>query len=101
MAPGAARHRARPVLPRLAPVARYGGTRLVAREYYLGARPVRILVGWGPGAPVRNVKIVFLDDGTTTVRPFRGLTLAPRRGRNARGTQPVVSTKEATVRRKR
>ncbi len=58
--------------------ARYGGTRLVGRRYYLRERPVRVLIGWGPGAPVRNVKIQFLDDGSMTVRPFRGLTLAPR-----------------------
>jgi hypothetical protein len=57
---------------------RHGGTRLVGREYFLGRRPVRVLVGWGPGAPVRNVRIRFLDDGTETVRPFRGLTLRPR-----------------------
>jgi hypothetical protein len=55
-----------------------GGTRLVGRRYYLGRRPVEVLVGWGPGATVRNVKIRFLDDGAVTVRPFRGLTLAAR-----------------------
>ena len=55
-----------------------GGTRLVGRRYFLRDRPVEILVGWGPGATVRNVKVRFLDDGTVTVRPFRGLTLAPR-----------------------
>jgi hypothetical protein len=60
---------------------RYGGTRLVGRRYYLGTRPVEILVAWGPGAPVRNVKIRLLDDGTETVRPFRGLTIAPRAGK--------------------
>ncbi len=57
---------------------RYGGTRLVGKRYYLGSRPVQVLVGWGPGASVRNVMIRFLDDDTVTVRPFRGLTLAPR-----------------------
>jgi hypothetical protein len=51
---------------------------LVGREYFLRQRPVRVLVGWGAGAPVRNVRIRFLDDGTETVRPFRGLTLQPR-----------------------
>jgi hypothetical protein len=55
-----------------------GGTRLVGREYYLGRRPVRVLTGWGPGATVRNVRIGFLDTGEQAVRPFRGLTLAPR-----------------------
>jgi hypothetical protein len=55
-----------------------GGTRLVGRHYFLGAREVRVLIGWGPGSTVRNVKIRFLDSGEMTVRPFRGLTLAPR-----------------------
>jgi hypothetical protein len=55
-----------------------GGTRLVGRRYFLGRRPVEVLVGWGPGARVRNVKIRFLDDGAVTVRPFRGLTREPR-----------------------
>jgi hypothetical protein len=57
---------------------RHGGTRLVGREYFLRRRRVRVLVGWGVGAPVRNVRIRFLDDGTETVRPFRGLTLRSR-----------------------
>lgn len=57
---------------------RYGGTRLAGREYFLGSRPVRVLVGWGPGASIRNVRIRFLDDGSETVRPFRGLMLQPR-----------------------
>jgi hypothetical protein len=60
------------------PAKRFGGTRLVGRRYYLGARPVVVVVGWGAGAAVRNVKIRFLDDETETVRPFRGLTIAPR-----------------------
>ncbi|MCW2595046.1 MAG: hypothetical protein JWR06_1956 [Jatrophihabitans sp.] len=55
-----------------------GGTRLVGRHYFLAAREVEVVVGWGPGATVRNVKIRYLDSGETTVRPFRGLTLAPR-----------------------
>ncbi len=57
---------------------RVGGTRLVGRRYFLRRRPVEVMVGWGPGAPVRNVRVRFLDDGTETIRPFRGLTLAPR-----------------------
>lgn len=52
---------------------RYGGTRLVGRRYRLRGRPVQILTAWGPGATIRNVRIRFLDDGTETVRPFRGL----------------------------
>lgn len=55
-----------------------GGTRLVGRRYYLGRRPVEVVTGWGPGARIRNVRVRFLDDGTETVRPFRGLTLRPR-----------------------
>ena len=57
---------------------RYGGTRLVGRRYHLGTRPVEIVVGWGASATVRNVRIRFFDDGTETVRPFRGLTIEPR-----------------------
>ena len=79
---------------------RYGGSRLVGREYYLGERPVRVVTGWGPGAPVRNVKVLFLDDGTTTVRPFRGLTLEPRSRRNASQSAPV-EPENATTRRRR
>jgi hypothetical protein len=52
---------------------------LVGRRYWLGHREVEIVVGWGPGATVRNVRIEFVDDGTHTVRPFRGLRKnAPR-----------------------
>lgn len=55
-----------------------GGTRLVGRRYFLRSREVEVLVGWGPGATMRNVRVRFLDDGTETVRPFRGLTKLPR-----------------------
>ena len=55
-----------------------GGTRLVGRHYFLGAREVEITTGWGPGATVRNVAVRFLDDGSVVVRPFRGLTRQPR-----------------------
>ena len=57
-----------------------GGTRLVGRHYFLGDREVEIVTGWGPGATVRNVAVRFLDDGSVVVRPFRGLTRAPRTG---------------------
>ena len=50
-----------------------GGIRLVGRRYWLAGRPVEIVTGWGPGARVRNVRIRFVDDGTETIRPFRGL----------------------------
>ncbi len=79
---------------------RYGGSRLVGREYYLGERPVRVLIGWGPGAPVRNVKVLFLDDGTTTVRPFRGLTLEPQVEAECVASAPV-EPENATTRRRR
>lgn len=55
-----------------------GGSRLVGRQYYLRDREIEILIGWGPGATVRNVAIRFRDTGETTIRPFRGLTLRPR-----------------------
>ncbi|MFL5911444.1 MAG: hypothetical protein ACJ768_12820 [Gaiellaceae bacterium] len=52
---------------------------IVGRRYMLGDREVEILIQWGlkskgesHGGP-RNVRIRFLDDGTETVRPFRGL----------------------------
>jgi hypothetical protein len=56
---------------------RRGGIDLVGRRYWLRGREVEIITGWGPGATVRNVRIRFLDDGTETVRPFRGLRIAP------------------------
>jgi hypothetical protein len=60
------------------PRERVGGTRLVGRHYFLGDREVEVVVGWGPGATMRNVAVRFLDTGEITVRPFRGLTLQPR-----------------------
>ncbi|MDT4912056.1 MAG: hypothetical protein QOC66_1184 [Pseudonocardiales bacterium] len=60
------------------PRSRVGGTRLVGRRYHLGEREVEVLTGWGPGAAARNVQIRFLDTGERVVRPFRGLTIAPR-----------------------
>ena len=50
-----------------------GGAALVGRQYTLGGRPVTVLVAYGPGARIRNVRIRFDDDGSTTIRPFRGL----------------------------
>jgi hypothetical protein len=58
-----------------------GGTRLVGRRYHLGAREVEVLIGWGPGATARNVLIRFVDSGERVVRPFRGLTIEPRRSK--------------------
>jgi hypothetical protein len=75
-----------------------GGTRLVGRTYYLGRRPVRVVTGWGPGARVRNVRIRFADDGSETIRPFRGLTLQPRglpRGRRGKAIPVADERTEA------
>jgi hypothetical protein len=66
-----------------------GGTRLVGRRYYLGPREVEVLIGWGPGATARNVLVRFLDSGERVVRPFRGLTLAPRSARMAQRAHPI------------
>jgi hypothetical protein len=60
------------------PRERVGGTGLVGRHYFLGSREVEIVTGWGPGATVRNVAVRFIDDRSVVVRPFRGLTRAPR-----------------------
>jgi hypothetical protein len=45
---------------------------MVGRIYFERGRPVRILVKWGPGGGPRNV-LIQREDGTQTVRPFRGL----------------------------
>lgn len=56
---------------------------IVGRHYLLSGREVVVLIQWGLksrgesyGGP-RNVRIRFLDDGTETVRPFRGLRKVP------------------------
>lgn len=50
-----------------------GAARTVAGSWYLErGRPVVVLTAWGPGGGPRNVRIRRAD-GTTTVRPFRGL----------------------------
>lgn len=58
-------------------------TGIVGRRYLLHGRVVEVLVQWGLrskgesyGGP-RNVRIRFLDDGTETIRPFRGLRRRP------------------------
>ena len=61
---------------------RVGGARLVGRHYFRRDREVEVLIGWGPGATVRNVAVRYLDTGERTVRPFRGLTRTPRRPRD-------------------
>jgi hypothetical protein len=61
----------RPLLPRWA--SDVGAARNVAGRTYLEqGRPVTVLCGWGPGGGPRNVRI-RREDGTTTIRPFRGL----------------------------
>jgi hypothetical protein len=58
-------------------------TGIVGRHYLLAGREVEVLIQWGlkslgqsHGGP-RNVRIRFLDDGTETIRPFRGLRRVP------------------------
>ncbi len=63
----------------------------MGRRYFLGARAVEVVTGWGPGARVRNVRIRFLDDATETIRPFRGLTLRPRLRRRPDGKANSVT----------
>lgn len=46
--------------------------RLAGRVYLERGRPVTVLRSWGPGRGPRNVEI-RREDGSTTVRPFRGL----------------------------
>lgn len=49
---------------------------IVGRTYLERGRPVVVLVQWGPGGGPRNVRI-RRQDGTTVVRPFRGLRRPP------------------------
>lgn len=53
-----------------------GGAGLVGRTYYLAGSLVLITGAYGPGAHVRNVAVRF-PDGSTVIRPFRGLRTAP------------------------
>ena len=53
-----------------------GGAALVGRTYLLGGAPVVVITAYGAGAKMRNVQI-RLPDGTTTIRPFRGLRRPP------------------------
>ena len=45
---------------------------MVGRTYLERGRPVVVLARWGPGGGPRNV-LIRREDGTMTVRPFRGL----------------------------
>ena len=48
---------------------------MVGRTYLERGRPVVVLARWGSGGGPRNV-LIRRDDGTKTVRPFRGLRRA-------------------------
>ncbi len=45
---------------------------VAGRIYLERGRPVRVIIGWGPGGGPRNV-LIRREDGTEVVRPFRGL----------------------------
>jgi acetyl esterase len=45
---------------------------LIGRTYLEHGKPVVVLARWGPGGGPRNV-LIRRADGTTVVRPFRGL----------------------------
>jgi acetyl esterase len=45
---------------------------MVGRTYLERGRPVVVVTRWGPGGGPRNVA-VRREDGSTVVRPFRGL----------------------------
>lgn len=45
---------------------------IVGNTYMERGRPVVVLIQWGPGGGPRNVQI-RREDGSTVVRPFRGL----------------------------
>lgn len=49
---------------------------IAGRTYLERGRPVVVLVQWGPGGGPRNV-LIRREDGTETVRPFRGLRKLP------------------------
>lgn len=45
---------------------------MIGRTYLERGHPVTLLIRWGPGGGPRNV-LIRRADGTTVVRPFRGL----------------------------
>lgn len=54
-----------------------GAARTVAgTRYLLAGQVVTVLTAWGPGGGPRNVRIQW-PDGSTTIRPFRGLRRLP------------------------
>lgn len=46
--------------------------RITGSVYLERGNPVTVLIRWGPGGGPRNV-LIRREDGTTVVRPFRGL----------------------------
>jgi hypothetical protein len=50
---------------------------MIGRTYLEKGRPVVVLIRWGPGGGPRNV-LIRRADGTTVVRPFRGLRKPPK-----------------------
>lgn len=48
---------------------------IVGKTYLERGRPVEVLIQWGKGGGPRNV-LIQREDGTKTVRPFRGLRRA-------------------------
>lgn len=45
---------------------------MIGHTYLERGHPVTLLIRWGPGGGPRNV-LIQRADGTTVVRPFRGL----------------------------
>lgn len=45
---------------------------MIGKTYLERGRPVTVLIKWAPWAAKRNV-LIRREDGTLTVRPFRGL----------------------------
>lgn len=50
---------------------------MIGCTYLEKGRPVVVLIRWGPGGGPRNV-LIRRADGTTVVRPFRGLRKPPK-----------------------
>ena len=48
---------------------------MIGKTYLEHGKPVVVLVRWGKGDGPRNV-LIQREDGTTVVRPFRGLKIA-------------------------
>jgi acetyl esterase len=48
---------------------------MICKTYLERRKPVVVLVRWGKGDDPRNV-LIQREEGTTVVRPFRGLKIA-------------------------